>query len=340
MKVLKSDKIEIPLVYLVTNREEIKKLPVGVPYIFGDADIEPYLVRLLEYEVLYLTALKSGYPFNFKQILRDNGYEDIEDFWYTTPAYLDYATAEGEFPVTDPCDELTSKTGKSAFKKFVKDSAAYVDIQKLKDLNVFPVWLDTIEKSIETNIHNFAVFNNNMYNKKLEGMFGSIDLTSPNRNLIIIDISGSIPKAVSATCLAMAKNLTETFYADLMITGSKTTLYHYENLTDLNISTIYDENGMDNDQAYFKKIVSSDVKHYKTAIVFGDNHSPCYPWRNSHNKGTKTISREDGKKLCRWKIDKLISFHTSSSYEIAGYADWFEPTQVEHISNWVQYLKK
>src|SRR5690606_10154781 len=109
-----------------------------------------------------------------------------------------------------------------------------------------PIWLDTIEEAVHTNIHNFAVFNSNMYNKKLEGMYGSLDLVSPDRNVIIIDISGSIPKGVSSTCLAMAKNLAETFYADLLITGSKSTIYPYETLTELNIDTIYDENGRDN----------------------------------------------------------------------------------------------
>ena len=273
MKLLQSKKFKLPQIFFITERTEIKEIPIGVPFIFGDEASEPYLVRILEYEVLYQEAIASGYPFDFKQILKDNGYLDLQDWYYDHPVYMEYTT---EGISTDVVEEdlksLKGNTGK--FKQFIKDSAVYVDMEKLKNLNVFPVWLDSIEKAVHTNIHNFAVYNNNMYNKKLEGMYGAIDLVSPNRNLIIIDISGSIPKGVSSTCLALAKNLASSFYADILITGSKSTLYAYEEMHNLDIETIYDENGMDNDQTYFKNLVSSEKRVYKTAIVFGDNHSP------------------------------------------------------------------
>jgi hypothetical protein len=341
MKLLKSRKFELPEVYFISEREELKEVPVGVPFIYGDSVMEEHLVRILEYEVLYQEAIKTGYPFDFRAILRDAGYTDLEACSFSHPCYLEY-TSEGLDVDGELSDLKSIKHDTRKFKKFVKDSTCYVDVQKLKALKVFPVWLDKIEEAVHTNIHNFAVYNNNMYNKKLEGMYGAIDLVSPHKNLIIIDISGSIPKAVSSTCLALAKNLAETFFADLMITGSKSSLYVYENLGELNIHTIYDENGMDNDQVWFKKLVTQDVRAYKTAIVFGDNHSPCRAWGNSFNHGSRTISRDEGKKLCQWTIDKVISFHTSNRSEddkhVAGYADWFTPTETEYIHGWLKYL--
>lgn len=333
IKLLESTKLTLPKVYFITNREEIKDLPIGVPFIYGDKKREPYLIRILEYEVLYLQALKSGYPFNFKQILKDNGFLDIEDFGYGDSVYMEFTT-EGLINEDGTLNEFTKlEDSEESFKRYIKDSAVYVDVQKLKELNVFPIWLDTIEKAIHTNIHNFAVFNNNMYNKKLEGMYGGLELTSPNKNLIIIDISGSIPRGVSSTCLNLAKNLAETFYADLIITGSISTLYNYEEIYKLDVEKAY-ENGMNNDQAYFKKIVSEDERHYKTAIVFGDNDSPCNSW----NSGDKQISIADGKKLCKWKVDKLISFHTKGTDHLAAYGTWFSPIEEERISEWVKYL--
>jgi hypothetical protein len=337
MKLLESKKFKLPQVFYVTKRERIKEVPIGVPFIFGDARHESTIVRILEYEVLYQEAIKSGFPFNFRQILKDNGYEGLEDLPYHHPIYMEY-TSEGIGEDVELKDLKSLKGHSAKFKSFIKDSSVYVDVAKLKHLNVFPVWLESIEKAVHTNIHNFAVYNNNMYNKKLEGMYGSLDLVSPDKNLIIIDISGSIPRGVSSTCLALAKNLASSFYADILITGSKSTVYPYELLTELNIDTIYDENGMDNDQAWFKKLVTTDERTYKTAIVFGDNHSPCYSWSNDYNTGTRCISREDGKKLCKWKIDKLISFHTDGTSNTAGYADWFEPKEVEKIAGWVKYL--
>lgn len=333
MKILKSKKIKIPEVFFITDRSEIKELPIGVPFILGRKRDEEYLVRILEYEVLYQQAIKSGYPFNFKQILKDNGFLDVQDFGYGDSVYMEFTT-EGLPEEIEFADLSTLRAQGGVFKEFIKDSAVYVDITKLKELNVFPVWLDKIEDAVYQNIHNFATFNPNMYNKKLEGMYGGIELAAPNRNLIIIDISGSIPRGVSSTCLALAKNLSETFYADLMITGSITSMYPYENLHELNIDTIYDENGMNNDQAYYKQLISSEEKHYQTCICFGDNDEPGHDW----TRADKTISNEDGKKLNKWKINKVISFHTRGTDYLAGYCRWFTPDSEERIADWVKYL--
>lgn len=350
MKLLKSKKLDLPQVFFISDRSEIKDVPIGVPFIFGDEFMYNNLVRILEYEVLYQAAVKSGYPFNFRRILLDNGYKDLKYFGYGDSVYMEFSTGsdfdiESDYDISTKLSKLDDSI-EGMFKEYLCDSSAYVDMEKLKNLNVFPVWLNTIEEAVHTNIHNFSVYNPNMYNKKLEGMYGGLDLSSPSKNLIIIDISGSIPKGVSSTCLALAKNLAETFYADLMITGSKTTLYAYEEIHTLNINTIYEENGMNNDQLWFKKIVSQDERSYKTAIVFGDNDDPGYPWYNTDPKfdipGEKTtaINKEDGKKLCKWKIDKLISFHTKSTEHIAAYGNWFEPIETEKIDNWVKYLNK
>lgn len=338
IKLLESSKIKLPTVYFINKREEIKEIPIGIPFIVSDPEIEPHLIQILEFETLYQAALRSGYPFNFKQILLDNGYSDLENFGYSFNAYMEF-TSSGISEDGELTDLHTFDSKSRAFKNYIKDSSVYVDVQKLKELNVFPIWLDKIEDAIHTNIHNFAIFNSNMYNKKLEGMYGGLELTSPNRNLIIIDISGSIPRGVSSTCLTLAKNLGETFYADLLITGSKSTLYPYEELYKLDITTIYEQNGMDNDQMFFKKLVS-ERKVYECAIVFGDNDSPCHAWRNNYNTESKTISRAEGKKLCKWEIKKLISFHTNGIKNIAAYADWFTvPTEnVEKIDSWVKYL--
>lgn len=350
MKLLKSKKLDLPTVYFITDRAEIKDVPIGIPFIFGDESVKKHMIKLLEYEILYQAAVDSGFPFNFKKILEDNGYKNIKSFSYGSPAYVEYSTSgtiKDDFDF-EGCKPVITKS--DSFKEYVKDASAYVDIEVLKKLKVFPTWLSNIEDAIHTNIHNFAVYNPDMYNKKLEGMYGGIDLKPPNKNLIIIDISGSIPRAVSTTCLTLAKNLSETFYADLLITGSKSTLYNYSELSELNIETIYDENGMDNDQVWFKKLLTDDERSYKTAIVFGDNDMPGQRWSNKFNDGAVNISDKDGKDLCKWKIENLISFHTGNrawrdvypkgKVPVAGYARWFEPEKTEKIENWVKYLNK
>jgi len=339
MEQLTSKRFELPVLYFITNKKEIKDLPLGMPFFYGDESIKPYIIRLLEYEVIYQKAIATKMPFNFGLLLKEAGFE-TEKFWYYHPVYMDYITEDDyldDETIEDFKLETFDKEG-SLFKEFIKDSVAYVDLEKLKNLNVFPIWATKLEEALSKNLYNYAVFNPNMYNKKLDGMYGSIDLTSPQKSLVIIDISSSIPEGVSATILVFGKNLAESLYADVLITGSKSTLYVYEELHLLDITRIYEENGTDNDQAWFKKLVSTEKRVYETAIVFGDNHSPCNNWNNEFNKKTTTISREDGKKLCKWEINKLISFHTKSTEHIAGYADWFTVNEIEKIDNWVKYL--
>lgn len=337
MELLTSKKFKLPVLYFISDRAEIKTLPIGIPFIYADEGTKDHIIQILEFEILYQKAIATGLPFNFKQILLDAGYKDLKNYWWNHTVYIDYATGED---VGDSYFEDMKGIGDdpSLYNQFIKDSTVYVDVRKIKGLNLFPIWLDKIEDAISTNIHNFAVYNPNMYNKKLDGMYGSLDLVSPDRNLIIIDISGSIPKAVSTTCLALGKNLAESFYTDLLITGSKSTLYSYENLHELNVTTIYAENDTDNDQVWFKRLLTSDVKHYKTVVVFGDNHHPGKAWSNLYNRGTNTISDADGKKMCKWKVDKIISFHTTSNYQLAGYGRWFDTKDIEYIEDWVEYL--
>ena len=337
MKLVKSKKLKLPVLYYISDRAEIAKLPIGVPFIYGSEKDYRYTVQLLEWEILYKAAMASGFKFNFEKILKDNGYRDLKRYSYDKPLWMDYVKVGNlteEYELEDRLVETIS--GDSLFKDYINDVAVKVDIDKLKDLNVFPIWLDTIEDAITTNIHNFSVFNPYMYCKKLDGMYGGLDLSSPKKNLIIVDISSSIPKGVSSTVLSLAKNLMETFYADLMITGSHTSLYTYEDVHTLDIETIYEVNGTANEGFEYRALVTADDRHYATVIAFGDNHSPCDSWWA--NGKCDEISREDAQKMCKWKVDKLISFHTTSTKETAGYADFFTPKETVKIADWVKYL--
>jgi hypothetical protein len=56
MKLLKSKKLNLPQVFFITEKSEVKDVPIGVPFIFGDKSSEKYLIRVLEYEILYQEA--------------------------------------------------------------------------------------------------------------------------------------------------------------------------------------------------------------------------------------------------------------------------------------------
>lgn len=335
MELLKSKKFEIPVIYYITDREEIKDLPIGIPFIYGKEKEKEAIIRLLEYEVLYRAALKTGYPFDFKKILKENGYDDIRSYSFTDCPYMEYNT-DPEALITEryTMKPLNSKAGYNLFSNFIKDGSVYVDIQALKNLKAFPIWMEDLEDSLTENINTFATFNPYLYNKKLDGIYGDITLTPPPKNLVIIDISSSIPRAASATSLALARNFSESYYADLLITGSDSVLYPYEEVHKLDVTTIYETIGMNNECFDFRNLLFNTERKYGTAIVFGDNHDPSYGWQGEAN-----LSIKDGKKLNKWNIKKVISLHTRSNTLLAGYARFFEPKEIKHIKDWIKFLK-
>ena len=338
MELLKSKKFKLPKLYFIEDRDEIKNIPVGVPFIYGDPKNKRRIIRLLEYEVIWNAAIKSGFPFNFKKLLHEAGFTKTKAFNFCGNIYIDHKNT-GSYDIASletSKNQIYEGGTPDLFNEFVEDCAAIVDINKLKELNVFPIWLESIEAAIETNVHNFALYNPYMYNKKLDGMYGSIDMTNPSKNLIIIDISASIPRAVGTTCLTLAKHLVETFYADLMVTGKETHLFPYEEIQDLDIEGLYSSIGQGNESDMYRKLVTGETKKYATCIVFGDNHSPCDGWTHSSNI---KIGRDDAKKMCTWTVEKMISLHTTDNTKRAGYGDFFDVKKVQHVHNWVQYIK-
>ena len=332
IKLLQSHKIKIPVVYLVENDDDLIELPLGIPFIRANMRDYKKCVQMLEWDILYQSAIETGLPFDWDKLLRENGYK---------PQHFDVATSfigdletkgnlSGE--AVEPIEYI-----KIDSSEFLNDSRYKVDLETLRELKLLPIWINDIEEAVKENISNAMIFNPTLYTKKLGLPLGDFEYGALNKNVIIIDISGSIPRNVSKTTLILAKTFAEQFYADLLITGSKSTLYDYSEIDSLDVDEIYTENGMDNDQQWFKKLMKQPRK-YKSVICFGDDHQPGYPWSNRYNRRTRNISEEQGIELCKWDVAEVISFHTTSYERIAGYARWFDTKNITHITDWVKDL--
>lgn len=331
MELLLSSKLKLPVVFYVSDLNEISKIPIGTPYIVGKEEDKAFVIRLLEYEVLYEIGLKSGFNFDFHEILRDNGYNDLFDYWYSKPQHQwvdvsDIESITSKIKIHVDEDNLT-------LHDFIKDSSVYVDVNKIKDLAIFPVWMSDLDKALVKNIHNYA-YNPYMYNNKHEMFIGGFEAKNQRKNVVINDISGSIPKGASAMVLTYSKHLCSRFNADLVITGTTSALIPHNEVMKLDINTAYKKYGMYNDQQGFKELVKVPRK-YGTCIAFGDGHSPSQDWN-----GLGRISQLDGQELNKWEIEHLISFHTTSKTEIAGYAEWFKPKTIKLVTDWVKYLNE
>lgn len=330
MKLLTSNKFKLPTIWFISDMNERNKLHVGTSYIFGHPDDEKHIIRLLEYNVLYRAALKTKLPFDFKKILKENGYNTREIQWFS-PAYIDYVSDEDYEDFQFEEKHLVAEDSE-LFKKHVEDCCAFIDLNTLMELKIIPTFCEIYINAIKTNIHNYALYNPHLYNKKLDGMYGFVDIMPVKRNLIIVDISQSMTKSISTATLLLAKTFGTSFNADILITGKISVLYEYEMIHTLDVEKIYAEVGMANEGDYFRKLLEVP-REYGTAIVFGDNNHPG-------EFASSFISDEDGKKLCKWSVNKVISFHKDSDIQLAGYARWFNVPKenIEYISNWVKYF--
>lgn len=330
MELLQSKKFNLPLVYLIEDEKELATIPLGIPFIKGNKKDYNEYVKLLEFEILLKSALATGLPFNWKEILEKNGYKNL----YKTVAHSEqcvYINDESVITVDGTIDPVHPS---STISDFVADISYQVDLECLKDLKVIPTWFSSkIEDAIKSNILNSITWNPSLYNKKLDNTSGNITLSTPDRNLIIIDISGSIPKSIAKACLLLSKTMVTQFFADLIITGARSGLFDYTEVDGLDLEQVYTDYGQNNECKDFRAILSQH-RNYDNVIVFGDNHTPLDSWND------RAISQKQAFDICNFKVNKIYSFHTTNFDKLAGYAEMFDCSNVEHIRNWVKDLNK
>lgn len=333
MKRLISSKINLPVMYLLEDSEELEDLPLGIPFIIGNEDALPYIIKYLEYTLLYRSAVATGLDFNWSNELAKLGYGDAvkpdADFKLIPFDYMANLGKPIELDNIPMAEEFDLD-----IENYLTDGYL-VSFDKLTELNVTPSWLSNLTDSIKTNVLEAVNFNPNLYSKKLGVMSGYSEIVGSDRNLGILDFSGSIPTSIITTTAILAKLMSKTFYADIMITGSVTKLFKYEELDRIDLLAEAKAIGRNNDQAHFKKIVSVPMV-YNTIFSFGDDDNPGNNWKS----GDTRISDEDGKKICNWKVNKVISLHTKSNRSQTGYTRWFEPKEIEHVKDWLVSLNE
>ena len=216
----------------------------------------------------------------------------------------------------------------------------HVDITVLEDLDILPKWFGNITSVIQENLAD--LYWQDGYNKKLGMMTGSYKGTDQARNLMIIDISGSIPRGISDTMIALADTLRGRCNADLIITGSRSMFWQAnESLPDP--CSIRELIGRGNEAQQFYRILRElDGAEYDNVICFGDNDAPdmfmeygrCFtelgePKINRGSSHIAWIAKNESKiKPTYIHVGNLMSFHTKSR-RTPGYALVFKSMNPE-----------
>lgn len=306
-----SKKVELPPIYLIENEEDFKTLPKGIPYIVGNQSELSFITIFLEFQTLYRSCLKTGIPIKWLDTLKMIGYNVNNIRTYEIQSGGTYST---------------SGTGEYSVKvdDFIEDSYL-VNFDKLSELKILPAWLEDIKASIETNIIDEVTFDPLAFNKQLGINVGYANIKHNEKNLLILDISSSMPKSVVLTITQLAKLMSKKFYADVILTGKQSYLIDYEDVPNADIVGAVRSYGGGNEGEMFWNIIKTP-KVYNTVISFGDDDSPMY-------------YRQENK--CNFKCETLYSLHTDKrSHDITGYSRPLNPKNTIKVQGWLNTIKK
>jgi hypothetical protein len=304
---IKSRRLTLPPIYLVENEEDFKQLPKGIPYIIGTQAELRFITIYLEFQVLLRACRNTGLPIKWEECLKRIGYNEAKIRKYPLNSGGEYDLSEGGYRVIE-------------LDEFIEDQYI-VNFDKLSELKVVPKWLNDLKASIETNIIDEVTFDPTAFSKQLGMNVGYGTIKHNMKNLLILDVSGSIPSAIVKTITLMAKMMSKRFYADVMITSGRTELIDYEKVPETDFVKLARHFGGNNEGEMYNKIIKEN-KEYNTVICFGDDDSP-----------TRFGGKEGAE--CNFKVETLYSLHTTSKERLAGYCKAFKPKTTHNVADWV-----
>lgn len=316
--------LPLPEIYVCRNAGEARKISdAGIPYLITNRN-DKDIIKI----ILYRT-LRAKFPYiDWTDVLDISGYET--EVLYVPGSDDGEAAArsdEGDEELSDgdgmrdtadiatdrrvfECDGIRYDNKEVDLAAYCADASSHVNIEQLQDLGMLPKFMSDAADAIRSNIEDRIKWRE-CYNKRLGSCIGEFDYSLEAPNLIILDISGSIPRGISATMLELIDTLRDQANADLIITGSTSMFWSSEDeLPDPR--KIRSMIGCSNECTEFFRILRENIagRHFGNVISFGDYDEPAY-------YNIKSFSGE----IYETEVDRVIHYHTMDNDE-TGYARW------------------
>lgn len=234
--------------------------------------------------------------------------------------------------------------GMAFIEKYAQEKVN-VDIEALISLELLPHFVGKIADVVRRNLYGRRWTEG--YNKKRRCPLGNFDAEEEADNLIIVDVSYSIPRGVSATMLTILDYMRLKLRADVIVTGGRSMFWPYgsELPTPEKLREIVP---MGNESADFRRILLEDVKgkRYDNVVSFGDNDCPDLGLLDPEQYDIRAVRGSRVAQLRQWYLDNLSGteigdvyhFHTRSAFLPTGYAKWAEALaqgSVHYDDSWV-----
>lgn len=226
-----------------------------------------------------------------------------------------------------PCDSHTEID----LAAYVGDMSSNVNLDVLQTLKLMPKFVGDIMDCIKSNVVAGTLWSEG-YNKKRNATVGNFDRSKQLKNLIIVDVSASIPVGISATMLTLVDTLRTQVQADLIITGGQSRFYPYENELP-SPQEIRNTIPRSNEGQQFYAILRDHIagNHYGHVISFGDDDNPGWYINQTCNLGG-TI------------VEHVHHYHTYRNNRSTGYALWCEELSnkpiVSYDTSWCNVIRK
>lgn len=338
--------VELPTLYVAANAADAElALEKGIPFIKWTLGMD----RLVRY--LLRPALEKLFPFiKWDEVLGakeeftskffmvdgipapketsvdlEEGKEHLDDTEWEDhdEEFINMAKERRYFDCNSPEQDVY----KLDICKYMGDLSSSVNLEVLQSLKLMPQFIGDIIDCIKVNLTAHVKWSEG-YNKKLGATVGNYNRSNQLPNLIILDVSGSIPRGISATMLSLIDTLRTQVSADLIITSSISRFYPAGSKLP-NPQKLRDQFGYGNESHDFKRILRDDLngKHYGHVFSFGDYDSPFI---------------ENSFDLSNIQVEMVHHYHTKF-VERTGYAEWCHKLAKEPASEidttWCNVIK-
>jgi hypothetical protein len=219
---------------------------------------------------------------------------------------------------------------------YIGDMSSYVNIEMLQRLRLMPAFIGNILDCVKINVGS-GIHWAEGYNKRRGLPIGRYNASGQLPNLVILDVSGSIPRGISATMISLIDTLRTQLSADLIITSTNSRFYPMgsELPTPQRIRDMF---GYGNEQSDFFGILTKNIrgKHYGHVFSFGDNDTPYYADFLKHPE--------------QWSLEGTVVEHVHHYHTgkwgngKTGYAKWChmlsKPPLEEYDTSWCDVIAR